>query len=28
MYKCFGLYLLKQGHTNQLIHVKGLFKVV
>ena len=24
---CVGLYLLKQGLTRRLIHVKGLFKV-
>jgi len=26
--KCFGLYLLKQGRSHQLIHVMTLFKVV
>jgi len=26
--KYFGLYLLKQGRTRRLIHVKDLFKVV
>ena len=26
--KGFGLYILEQGRTHRLIHVKGLFKVV
>jgi len=26
--KCFGLYLLKQGRSDRLIHVMDLFKVV
>ena len=25
--KCFGLYLLKQGRSHQLIHVMDIFKV-